>query len=70
MEFCVLNTKDLTEAELAKSKLEAEGIFCELRANDAGGVLPYLRLVEGVQLYVAEEDAERSLEILNEKPTA
>lgn len=52
MEFCILDTKDLMEAHLAKSKLESRGIFCELRTNDAGENLPHLRLVEGVQLYV------------------
>lgn len=55
------------EAELAKAKLESQGIFCELRTNDAGGSLPHLRWIEGVQLYVSEEDAKRSLALLKEK---
>ncbi len=38
MEVCILNIQAIFEAELAKSKLDSSGIFCELRTNDAGGV--------------------------------
>ena len=66
MEVCILDTNDLTKAQLAKSKLESNGIFSELRTNDAGGVLPHLRLLKGVQLYVSKENSEQSLKILKE----
>ena len=67
MKHCILNTSSLIHAQLAKSKLESCGIFCEIRTNDACGNLPHLRLIEGVQIYVSEKDMERSLELLKEE---
>lgn len=66
MEICVLNTQDIFEAQLAKSKLDSNGIFCELRTNDAGGTLPHLRNVQGAKLYITEKDREKALKILKE----
>lgn len=67
MEICILDTKDIIEARLAQSKLEAFGIFCELRTNDSGGMQPELRLTQGVQLYVSMIDKEKAKKILNNK---
>jgi hypothetical protein len=64
MEVCILTTQDLSEAQLIKSKLESNNIYCELRTNDASGVLPHLRLIQGVQLYVSEKDETQALEII------
>ena len=64
MAICILNTFELFEAQLAKAKLESNGIFCELRTNDAGGMLPHLRCVSGTQLYIAENDLEAAVSIL------
>lgn len=64
MEVCILNTRDILEARLAQSKLESYGILCELRTNDAAGVLPHLRNIQGVQLYISEKDAKKAEEIL------
>lgn len=65
MEVCILDTQDLFKAQFAKSKLENNNIFCELRTNDAGGTLPHLRNAQGAKLYVTEKDKERALKILN-----
>lgn len=59
-------SQDLMEAELVKSKLQSQGIFCELRTNDAGGVMPHLRNAQGVQLYVSELDKEKAFAVLKE----
>jgi hypothetical protein len=64
MAICILNTLNVFEAMLAQSKLESHGIFCELRTNDAGGVLPHLRNAQGAQLYISERDMEKAKEIL------
>ncbi len=53
------------EADVAKSALEAAGIDALVRADDAGGFRPSLWLGTGVQLLVAEPDAERASEILD-----
>jgi hypothetical protein len=66
MEVCILNAQDIFQASLAQSKLEAYGIFSELRTNDAGGMQPYLRSSQGVQLYVSEIDIEKAKELLND----
>jgi hypothetical protein len=57
-----LNTFD---AELAKSALDAAGIYSMVRADDAGGMRPHLWL-GGVELVVRAEDAEQANEILGD----
>lgn len=64
MEVCILSTHDILEARLAQSKLESYGILCELRTNDAGGMLPHLRNIQETQLYISEKDTEKAQEIL------
>lgn len=55
------------EAEIAKGHLEAEDIESNVFKTDAGGMFPSLQITEGVQLVVAEDQAERAMEILEEK---
>ncbi len=69
MEICILNTQDVFEATLAQSKLASYGIHCEIRTNDAGGMLPHLRTVQGTQLYISEKDIEKAKEILEDFPS-
>lgn len=68
MEVCILNTQDVFEAMLAQSKLASYGILCEIRTNDAGGMLPHLRTAQGTQLYISEKDIEKAKEILEDFP--
>ena len=56
---------DRSFAEAAVSLLALEGIAAQLDADDAGHELPNLDFARGVRVYVAEEDAERAVEILN-----
>ena len=67
MEICILDTKELIKAQLAQSKLKSHGILSELRTNDAGGTLPHLRLIAGIQLYISEKDLQAAKEILKEE---
>ena len=54
------------DAQLAKARLDAEGIPSAVISDDAGGMLPQFQMVEGVRLMVREDDLERAQEILDE----
>ena len=56
---------DKAFAEAAASLLESEGIESAIVSDDAGGELPNLDFAKGVQLWVAESDAERARGILH-----
>jgi hypothetical protein len=51
-------------AEIAATKLEAHGIECLVKADDAGGMYPNLALAGGVRLQVRASDAERALGVI------
>lgn len=51
-------------AEVAAAKLEAHGIECWVKADDAGGMYPSLALASGVRLQVHASDGKRATEIL------
>jgi hypothetical protein len=55
-------------AELALAQLQANGIDCSLETNDAGGMLPFLQVHEGVKLFVRANQFEEAAELLNSKP--
>ena len=65
MEVCILNTHDIFEANLVQAKLESYGIHCDLRTNDAGGSIPHLRVMQGIQIYISQEDMKKAQEILS-----
>lgn len=53
------------EADLAKSALEAGGIYSIVFADDAGGVQPGFWEGRGVAVIVRKEDEQAAREILN-----
>lgn len=53
------------EADVLKACLETEGIQVLIKADDAGGMLPSMSFLNGVALYVSEEDLKRAQEIIN-----
>ena len=53
-------------AEFGQMLLDGSGIQSFIRADDAGGMGPYLAPVTGVRLVVSTEDLERADDILNE----
>lgn len=62
--------RDVIEANLIKSHLENEGVFCVVDTQDASGVLPQLQFLEGgVKILVHKDDLERSQEIINNPET-
>ena len=65
LEVCILNTHDIFEANLVQAKLESHGIPCDLRTNDAGGSIPHLRVMQGIQIYISKEDMKKAQEILS-----
>jgi len=54
-----------TEAEVAASCLQANGIACMLSADDCGGMLSAMDNYSGVKLTVKAGDAESAREILS-----
>lgn len=48
-----------------QAKLESYGIPCDLRTNDAGGSIPHLRIMQGIQLYISKKDMKKAQEILS-----
>lgn len=65
LEVCILHTHDIFEANLVQAKLENHGIPCDLRTNDAGGMIPHLRLMHGIQIYISQKDMKKAQEILS-----
>jgi hypothetical protein len=61
----VASFADVAEAELAKERLELEGVRAFVMGAQTAGVMPYLTSsTGGVRLQVAPEDLERAREIL------
>lgn len=61
----VLNTySQLSSAECAAACLKANGIECQIQADDCGGMLAPLDLIEGIKLVVGAEDETLAREIL------
>jgi hypothetical protein len=58
---------DPVSAQIARSRLEADGIECYLADEGMGGLYTY-SLMRGVRLQVRPEDEERAREILGEPP--
>ena len=52
------------EADMARSRLQAEGIAAVEIGGASAGVMPFLAASGGIQLRVAADDAERAREIL------
>ena len=53
-------------AIMDKMLLEGSGVEAIIQKDDCGGMRPYLQVMTGVQLLVAQEDVERAMEILKE----
>jgi hypothetical protein len=54
-----------TEAELARARLDLEGIPAHILADDAGGWEPQFGLSRGIRVMVADHDHARALEVLD-----
>jgi hypothetical protein len=54
------------EADVAKSALDAAGLDCMIRSDDAAGMRPALSLTNGVELIVRADDAIAAREILQQ----
>ena len=54
------------QAEFGQMMLEGSGVQSFIRADDAGGMRPYMAPVTGVRLVVRTQDLERAGDILKE----
>jgi hypothetical protein len=52
-------------AKVALTQLQANGIHASVETNDAGGVLPFLQVPEGVKLFVPSSQFDDAMELLN-----
>lgn len=52
-------------AEVALAQLQANGIHGSIETNDAGGMLPFLQVPEGIKLFVPASQFEEATELLN-----
>jgi hypothetical protein len=56
---------DVSQAELARERLELEGVRAFVLDEQAGGVMPFMtNSMGGIRVQVAPEDAERGREVL------
>ncbi len=53
-----------SEAEIAKSALEAFGIDCMISRDDCGGQRPHLIMGEGIRLVIRSGDVRRAEDVL------
>jgi hypothetical protein len=64
-EVMVARYTEISEAEIAKSLLIANGIPCWLSNDDGGGMYPQLHLGEGMRLMVPEQFSGAAKELLS-----
>jgi hypothetical protein len=50
---------------MARAALEAEAVECQVLADNAGGMLPNLRMLFPLRLVVHRDDADRARAILD-----
>lgn len=58
------------EAQMAKGRLESEGIEAIVSSDDCAGLHPHLQRVYGVKLLVFKKDLVRAQSILEVDPSA
>jgi len=58
------------EAEFGKMVLEGSGILSFIRADDAGGMRPFMAPITGVRLVVRADDLQRADDILKQSDPA
>ncbi|MFO8099070.1 MAG: hypothetical protein R6T83_05525 [Salinibacter sp.] len=54
------------DAEMAKGRLDAQGIRAVLASDDAGGAYPQMQRTQGVRLVVSGQDAHRAWHTLDD----
>lgn len=60
--ICIKKFGNRTEADIVKSKLDANGITSLVQSDDAGGMYPFM--TERIQLFVRKEDKEKAEKLL------
>jgi len=67
--FCVYKTTNTTEADLIKAQLEDAGIPCYFKSDNAGGVMPYLTMIHGIEIMINQEDCLQATKIIQKRLT-
>ncbi len=63
--FVVRSYQNSIEAEFAQSVLDANGIVSMLLKDNAGGMLPFLNVLNPVRLVVRQGDVDTAVRILD-----
>lgn len=65
--ICIYTTYDSTEADLIKAQLESENIPCFLKSDNAGGMLPQLIMMTGIEIMVSKADEKLALQVMQDR---
>ena len=60
---CIRTFASRTQAEVARSILDAQGIKSFVAGDDAGGMYP--PLIGGIKLIVSTKDKKKAMEVIN-----
>ncbi len=66
----IYKTYDSIEADMVKAQLESEGIPSFLKSDNAGGMLPQLTAINGIEIIVRKEDEQRALQVIQDRLNA
>ena len=61
---CVATYPAEMQAEMARMRLETNGIDAFIIKDDCGGMLPFFQAITGVRLMVRAEEADQAAQIL------
>ena len=63
----IYTSYDSVEADLIKAQLEDAGIPNFLKSDNAGGALPHLTMMTGIQVMVRNEDEQQATQIIQDR---
>ena len=63
----IYKASDSTEADLVKALLDSANIECFLRSDNAGGVLTYLTLTNGIDVMIRKEDQQKAATLIRSR---
>jgi len=66
---CIATYANEIPAEMARARLESNGIYAFVSKDDCGGMRPYMQLATGIRLMLQKGDAEAAAAILRAPET-
>lgn len=62
--ICIYRTDNPMKADLICAHLKSIGIFTSIRSHDASGMMPHLRSIQPLEIWIPKERFELAKEIL------